>query len=77
MNILLIGLMMGLMLVFSHGWGRHKPSPAPEHHMTKPEGATTPSAKAPGASRRPGEPSREPTPAPKGAREAEPAPKAD
>lgn len=79
MNILLIGVMMGLMLVFSHGWGHHKPSSAPEHHATKPEGATTPSAEAPGASRRPGESNREPTPDPKGNREAEPtpAPKAD
>lgn len=74
MNILLIGVMMGLMLVFSHGWGHHKPSPGPEHHATTPGGAAAPPAEAPGTSRRPREPNHEPTPGPEGTREAEPTP---
>ena len=71
MNILLIGLMMGLMLVFSRSWGHHKPSPAPEHHATKPEEAVAPSSKATGAAR---QPDRDPGPDPKATREAAPAP---
>ncbi len=51
MNLLLMGAMMALMLVFFHGRGHHQPSPSPEHHTTTPREATAPpSPGAPGVS---------------------------
>lgn len=35
MNIVLIGAMMAVMLLFFHGRGHHEPSPAPGHHATE------------------------------------------
>lgn len=39
MNFLLMLGMMGLMVIFFHGRGHHKPSSEPNHHATKPAGS--------------------------------------
>lgn len=39
MNFLLMLGMMGLMLMFFHGRGHHKPSSEPNHHAAKPAGS--------------------------------------
>ncbi len=67
MNIVLMAAIMGLMALFFHGKGHHKPTPPPNHHATKPDEAAAPA----GASSRPAEPSREPNPDPKAPRDAE------
>jgi hypothetical protein len=77
MNLLLMGAMMALMLVFFHGRGHHQPSPSPEHHTTTPREATAPpSPGAPGVSHQSGESRREPNSDPKAPGEADPAPPA-
>jgi len=76
MDLLLMGAMMALMLVFFQGRGHHKSPSAPNHHTTNPGEATVPSPETSGLPSQSGELRREPNPDPKAPGESEPAPPA-
>lgn len=72
MNFLVMLGMMGLMLIFFHGRGHHRPSPEPNQGAVKPVTATQPSPEAPRTPSRSGEPgSTKSRPGPTGTPEAE------